>query len=113
MRSGKDETSLLPHVNEIDDISRLIEGGHRAEAFARIRAAFHPEIGLDRLHALSQVLDELGDFPVSAPGVRVALCGNATLAYVSDALRFQAIKEGSAKALDAFISRIAMRGVKL
>ncbi|MGL1710596.1 hypothetical protein ACSTH6_00220, partial [Vibrio parahaemolyticus] len=69
-------------------ISRLIEGGHRAEAFARIRAAFHPEIGLDRLHALSQVLDELGDFPVSAPGVRVALCGNATLAYVSDALRF-------------------------
>ena len=34
-------------------------------------------------------------------------------AVISDALRFQAIKEGSAKALDAFISRMAMRGVKL
>ncbi|WP_353661270.1 LPS assembly lipoprotein LptE [Hydrogenimonas sp. SS33] len=34
-------------------------------------------------------------------------------AVISDALRFQAIKQGSAKALDAFISRMAMRGVKL
>ncbi len=34
-------------------------------------------------------------------------------AIISDALRFQAIKEGSAKALDAFVSRMAMRGVRL
>ncbi|WP_456450609.1 LPS assembly lipoprotein LptE [Hydrogenimonas sp.] len=34
-------------------------------------------------------------------------------AIISDALRFQAIKEGSGKALDAFVSRIAQRGVKL
>ena len=34
-------------------------------------------------------------------------------AIISDALRFQAIKEGSAKALDAFVSRMAVRGVRL
>ena len=34
-------------------------------------------------------------------------------AIISDALRFQAIKEGSGKALDAFVSRITLRGVKL
>jgi len=34
-------------------------------------------------------------------------------AIISDSLRFQAIKEGSAKALDAFVSRMAQRGVAL
>jgi hypothetical protein len=34
-------------------------------------------------------------------------------AIISDALRFQAIKEGSGKALDAFVSRITLRGGKL
>ena len=34
-------------------------------------------------------------------------------AIISDALRFQAIKKGSGKALDAFVSRITMRGGKL
>ncbi|WP_300364668.1 LPS assembly lipoprotein LptE [Hydrogenimonas sp.] len=34
-------------------------------------------------------------------------------AIISDALRFQAIKKGSGKALDAFVSRITLRGVKL
>ena len=33
-------------------------------------------------------------------------------AIISDALRFQAIKNGSAKALDAFISRIMLRGAR-
>ena len=34
-------------------------------------------------------------------------------AIISDALRFQAIKNGAAKALDAFVSRIARKGVVL
>jgi hypothetical protein len=34
-------------------------------------------------------------------------------AIISDVLRFQAIKEGSAKALDAFISRMAQKGKSL
>ena len=34
-------------------------------------------------------------------------------AIISDSLRFQAIKKGSGKALDAFVSRVTLRGVKL
>ena len=49
----------------------------------------------------SETVEGFYDFPIRPKAI------------ISDALRFQAIKNGSAKALDAFVSRLAMKGVKL
>ena len=49
----------------------------------------------------SETVEGFYDFPIRPKAI------------ISDALRFQAIKNGSAKALDAFVSRMAMRGIRL
>ncbi|WP_457595882.1 LPS assembly lipoprotein LptE [Hydrogenimonas sp.] len=49
----------------------------------------------------TEVVNGFYDFPIEPQAI------------ISDSLRFQAIKQGAGKALDAFISRMAQRGVKL